>query len=65
MQYVTDLRLNSLWEVLINRGLFTEDELQLATCLCGYSIDTLNDCIYCRYGYRPYEQMTDGEGFDA
>jgi len=29
----------------------------LITNINGYSIDTLNDCIYARYGYRSYEQM--------
>ena len=56
---------NDLYGKLIDRCLFTEAELQLATDLCGYTIDTLNDCIYCRYGYRSYEQMADSEGFDA
>lgn len=50
---------NRLYEELIDRGLFTEDELQLVTDLNGYNIDTLNDCLYCRYGYRSYDQMVE------
>ena len=54
---------NRLYEDLIEGGYFTEDELQLVTDINGYSIETLNDCIYCRYGYRSYEQMTEGETY--
>jgi len=54
-------KVNELWQKLIDEGLFTEDELQLITNINGYSIETLNDCLYARYGYRSYEQMTDEE----
>ena len=50
-----------LYNELIDRGLFTEDELQLVTAINGYNIDTLNDCLYCRYGYRSYDQMVGEE----
>lgn len=52
---------NELFEKLIDEGYFTEAELQLVTSINGYSIETLNDCIYCRYGYRSYEQMKGSE----
>ena len=51
------LDVNDLYETLIDEELFTEDELRLITDINGYSIDTLNDCIFARYGYRSYEQM--------
>jgi len=50
---------NRLYSNLIDGGYFTEDELQLVTSINGYSIETLNDCIYCRYGYRDYDQMVE------
>ena len=46
-----------VWDFLIENAYFTEAELQLVTSLNGYSIETLNDCIYVRYGYRSLEQM--------
>lgn len=46
---------------LIDSGYFTEDELILITNINGYNMDTLNDCIYCRYGYRDYESLTGGD----
>jgi len=54
-------KVNELYNKLIDEGLFTEEELQLITDINGYSIETLNDCIYARYGYRSYEQMTEEE----
>ena len=51
------LDVNDLYEALIDEELFTDEELRLITDINGYSIDTLNDCIFARYGYRSYEQM--------
>ena len=48
---------NKLWDKLIEQELFTEEELRLVTDINGYSVETLNDCIYARYGYRDLEQM--------
>ena len=50
------LTVDELWDALVEGGLFTEEELQLVTYICGYS-ETLNAAIYSRYGYRDYEQM--------
>lgn len=50
---------NELFDSLIDMGFFTEDELVLVTNINGSTIDTLNDCIYARYGYRSFEQMVD------
>lgn len=52
---------NVLWDVLIDDDLFTYDELRLLTCINGLSIETLNDALYARYGYRDYEQMMEYE----
>lgn len=46
-----------LLERLIDEGYFTQKELNLVICINGFSIETLNDCIYARYGYRDYEQL--------
>lgn len=48
---------NELWDELINGMYFTEEELRLVTCINGYSVEALNDCIYARYGYRSLEQL--------
>jgi hypothetical protein len=48
---------NVLWDELLENELFTYDELKLLTNINGYSVETLNDAIYSRYGYRDYDQM--------
>lgn len=52
-----ELTVNELWAELVERDLFTDKELQLLTNINGFSIETLNDALYSRYGYRDYEQM--------
>ena len=52
-----DFTVNELWAELVERDLFTNKELQLLTNINGFSVETLNDAIYSRYGYRDYEQM--------
>lgn len=46
------------YDFLIDEGIATEKELELITSINGYNIDTLNDVLYCRTGYRDYEQYT-------
>ena len=53
--------IDKIYAKLVENGFFTEQELQLITCINGYSIDTLNDCIYARYGYSDYEQLMEYE----
>ena len=48
---------NELWDELLECDLFTYEELQLITNINGYSVETLNDAIFARYGYRDLEQM--------
>ena len=50
-----------LFDELIERGLFTEKELQLITCINGFTVETLNDCLFARYGYRDLSQMLEEE----
>src|SRR5690554_4507586 len=45
----------------IDAELFTEEELQLLTNINGYSVETLNDALFARYGYRDLEQMMGDE----
>jgi hypothetical protein len=50
-----------LYDKLIEKELFTEGELHLITSVNGFNFETLNDCIYARYGYRNYEQLLEDE----
>ena len=46
-----------VWEMLVDMGIATDEELQLVTSINGYNIDTLNDVIYVRTGYHDIEQL--------
>ena len=52
-----DKKVDEVWGLLIEDGIATEKELELVTCINGYNIDTLNDVIYARTGYRNIEQL--------
>ena len=44
--------INELWDWLVDMGIATEKELGLITDINGYSVETLNDVLYSRTGYR-------------
>lgn len=54
-----DKKVDEVWDLLIEYGVATQKELELVTCINGYSIDSLNDVIYARTGYRDIEQLQD------
>ena len=45
-----------LWDNLIIYEIATENELQLITSINGYNLETLEDVLYCRTGYRSRDQ---------
>ena len=46
---MNDLSTDDVYNELIERDLFTEEELDLVTGINGFNFETLNDC--CRYRY--------------
>lgn len=46
-----------VYDKLIEQGFFTEEELNLVLTINGYSIETLNDCIYARFGVEEYSDL--------
>lgn len=46
---------SEICNTLIERGIATEDEINLVTNINGYNVETLNDIIYARTGYRCIE----------
>ena len=52
---------NELFDRIINDGIATESEVNLVTDIVGYSIETLNQIIYVRTGYRNIEQYEESE----
>ena len=46
-----------MWDMMVELGVATDEELGLATALCGCSTETLESVLYIRTGYRTLEQM--------
>lgn len=44
------------YDYLINNNICTENEALLVTGIAGYSDETLEDILYCRTGYRNFEE---------
>ena len=55
-----DFGIGEAWDAIIMYGIATEEELQLVTCLNGYSKEALNDVVYVRTGCRSIEQFIEG-----
>lgn len=47
----------TMWEMMVDAGVCTDEELGLATALCGRSLQTMESVLYIRTGYRSLEQM--------
>lgn len=54
---IMDKTINEVWDLLIEYGVATQEELELVTCINGYSMDTINSIIYARTGYRNIDQV--------
>jgi hypothetical protein len=50
---------DDLWSYFVDNEFFSPAELELLTSINGYSIDTLNDALYARYGYRDLDQLVE------
>ena len=48
---------NLLYNYYIDSGMFTQDELDLLTNINEWNVETFNDALFSRYGYRDLEQM--------
>ena len=46
-----------VYNLLIELGMFTEEELKLLTYINGFNMETLEDALYARYGYRSADQL--------
>lgn len=52
-----DKTINEVWDLLIEYGVATQEELELVTCINGYNMDTMNSVLYARTGYRNINQL--------
>ena len=58
---MNDMDIESTWKYLVDSGIATEKELQLITNISGHNMESLNDVIYARTGYRNAEQLQEEE----
>jgi hypothetical protein len=49
------------WDYLLENGIATQAELELVTCINGYSIDTLLAVLDARTGYKSFDQIDESE----
>ena len=54
---MTKEEIMKVYNDLIETGIASDAELNLITDINGLNIETLNDVIYVRTGYRTYEQL--------
>ena len=47
----------TLWETMVDLGIATNEELGLATALCGTNIHTLESVLYIRTGCHSLDQL--------
>ena len=52
---------NELWTLIVEYGIATDSEIDLVTDINGNSIETLNNIIYARTGYRDIESYKESE----
>ena len=62
MYKIVESETDKLWDLLLERGLATAEEMRLVTYINGYSVQSLNDIIYVRTGYSDYESLLENEG---
>jgi hypothetical protein len=53
--------INYIWDYLVEYNIATQEELELITSINGYKIETLNEVIYARTGFRDIEQLKEDE----
>jgi hypothetical protein len=52
---------DQIYDYLRMYGIATEKEIMLVTKINGFSVETMNDILYVRTGYRSIEQIEDEE----
>tara|TARA_R110002020_G_scaffold28130_2_gene89878 strand:+ start:209 stop:376 length:168 start_codon:yes stop_codon:yes gene_type:complete len=48
--------LNKFFDKLIEYGIATEEEIKLVTNINGWNLESFNDILYSRTGFRTLEQ---------
>lgn len=48
------------WDILVDMGI-SEETLDIITSINGYNLQTLEDVLYAKFGYRSFEQLESEE----
>lgn len=58
-QPITDdeKQFNEQWQDMLKLGVATEQEMHLVTDINGSTVETLDDILYVRIGYRNWKQF--------
>lgn len=59
---MNDDKISQAWDYLIETGIATEQTLQVATSLAGYTLETLESVLYILTGYRSFDFDDDESG---
>ena len=53
--------MHKLWDYIIEQEIATENEVSLVTSINGTNLDTFEDILYSRTGYRSLDQIKECE----
>jgi len=53
------------YNILVDGGIATDNEIRLVTDINGYSVETMEDILYARTGYRDFDQFTGEDSEDS
>lgn len=48
------------WDTLLELGV-SEETLQVVTDINGYNLNTMEDVLYAKFGYRSFDQLDEEE----
>ena len=57
----SEKKYNELWNLIIDNNIATDDELDLIQRINGWRLETLEDVLYVRTGYRDAQQYKECE----
>jgi ribosome modulation factor len=56
---------SQLWNNLVSNEIATDAELELVTCINGYSVETLNSVLFTRTNFRSWESYEEANREDV
>lgn len=57
----SEKKMYELWDYMVECGIATTEEIELATALCGGTLETLERVLYIKTDYCSLEQLMEEE----